>query len=143
MESASSTCPFCEIAAGRLPTTIVASDRDTIAFLDLRQFHPGHVLVIPREHVADIRVASAELAASIGAMVARVSRAVDAVFQSDGLSIWHSAGEGANQEVPHLHFHIHSRRTGDGMLRIYPSSPSYPDRAQLEEWGERLRAHIR
>jgi histidine triad (HIT) family protein len=74
--------------------------------------------------------------------VARVARAVDRVFPSDGLSIWHSAGEGANQEVPHLHFHVHPRRRGDDVLRVYPASPELPRRAVLEEWAGRLRAAI-
>ena len=102
-------CPFCEIVAGRSPATIIAADERTMSFLDLRQYHPGHVLVVPREHVADIRGVDDILAASILIAVANVARAVDAVFPTDGLSIWHSAGAGANQEVLHLHFHVHPR----------------------------------
>ena len=45
-------CAFCDIAAGRAPATIVASDALTLSFFDLRQFHPGHVLVVPRAHIA-------------------------------------------------------------------------------------------
>lgn len=135
-------CIFCEIIAGRAPATIVASDKDTIAALDLRQFHPGHVLVIPKVHVADIREASDELAAALMKTVARVARAVDTAFPSDGISVWHSAGAGANQEVPHLHIHVHPRFMGDNMLRGYPSSPNQPERSQLELWGDRLRAAL-
>lgn len=135
-----SDCIFCEIIAGRAPATIVASNDDTIAAMDLRQFHPGHVLIIPKAHVADIRDASDELAAELMKMVARVARAVDATFPSDGISVWHSAGEGANQEVPHLHIHVHPRFLGDGVLRVYPSPPNQPERKQLELWGDGLRA---
>lgn len=131
-------CAFCDILAGRLPATIVAEDALTIALLDLRQFHPGHVLVIPRQHVSDIRTADDAVAAAVMRMVARVARAVDRCFPSDGLSVWHSAGAGANQEVPHLHVHVHPRWTGDELLRIYPHSPEYPDRTTLNEWGVRL-----
>src|SRR5215213_7769007 len=99
-------CAFCDIVAGRLPATVVAADSLTLAFLDLRQFHPGHVLVIPRVHVADIRSADERTAAAILVATARVARAVDSCFPNDGLSIWHSAGQGADQEVPHLHFHV-------------------------------------
>jgi histidine triad (HIT) family protein len=136
------SCAFCEILAGRQPATVVAADEHTIAFLDLRQFHPGHVLVVPREHVPDIRDATDALAASVLVMVARVARAVNAAWPCDGLSVWHSAGAGANQEVPHLHFHVHPRHAGDDLLRIYPSSPRLPDRAELEAWGRRLRETI-
>ena len=131
-------CAFCDIVAGTRPATIVAHDALTIAFLDQRQFHPGHVLVVPRRHVSDIRGADDQMAAAILVMVARVARAVDATFPGDGLSIWHSAGAGANQEVPHLHFHIHPRRIGDGLLDVYPTPPTLPPRATLEAWGARL-----
>ena len=136
------SCVFCEIIGGRAPATVIASDEHTVAFLDVRQFHPGHVLVVPRDHVADIRSASDDIAAAVLVMVARVARAVDAVFPGDGLSVWHSAGAGANQEVPHLHFHVHPRYTADDVLRVYPSSPHLPKRAQLDEWGRRLRAAL-
>ena len=136
------SCAFCDIIAGRLPATIIAADRDVVAFLDRRQFHRGHVLVVTREHVADIREASDALAAAILAVVARVARAVSTVFPSDGLSVWHSAGIGANQEVPHLHFHVHPRLVGDDLLRVYPSSPQHPDREQLDAWGGLLRAEL-
>ena len=131
-------CVFCDIVAGRVPATIVARDEASVAFLDLRQFHPGHVLVIPRRHVADIRAADDPTAAAVLVMVARVSRAVDEVFPGNGLSIWHSAGEGAHQEVPHLHFHVHPRHIGDDLLRVYPRPPALPPRDTLEEWGARL-----
>jgi len=38
----------------------------------------------------------------------------------EGISVWHSIGEAAFQEVPHLHFHVHPRMIGDDALRIYP-----------------------
>lgn len=139
MDGDSARCAFCDIVAGRQPATAVYADEETIAFLDLRQFHPGHVLVIPRRHIADIREADEHLAGVIMATVAKVARAIDTVFPNDGLSVWHSAGPGANQEVPHLHVHVHPRRFGDGMLRIYPHAPDLPNRETLDEWGTRLR----
>jgi len=48
-------CVFCEIASRIQPASIVFEDDLTMAFMDLRQFHPGHVLVIPRQHFQDVR----------------------------------------------------------------------------------------
>jgi len=39
---------FCAIVAGDEPASVVFEDELTMAFLDIRQFHPGHVLVIPK-----------------------------------------------------------------------------------------------
>ena len=137
-----SLCVFCEIVAGRVPATVVARDARTVAFLDVRQANAGHVLVVPRLHIADIREADRRTAAAVMDGVARMARAVGRVFDNDGLSIWHSIGPAADQEVPHLHFHVHPRRHGDGLLRVYPSAPNRPRRAILDEWGERLRAAL-
>lgn len=131
-------CVFCEIIQGRAAASVVAEDELTLAIVDLRQFHAGHVLVIPRRHVVDIREADDDIAAAVFRMTARVARAVDRLFPSDGLSIWHSAGEGANQEVPHLHVHVHPRFFGDDVLRVYPHAPATPERRVLEEYRVRL-----
>ncbi len=48
-------CTFCDIANGTRPASIVYEDELTMAFIDIRQFHSGHTLVIPRRHVCDIR----------------------------------------------------------------------------------------
>ncbi len=136
----SEPCVFCAIANGTVAASIVASDELTIAFMDLRQFHPGHVLVIPRKHIVDIRQVDDTTAAAVMLMTARMSRAVDRVFVNDGLSIWHSAGEGANQEVPHMHMHIHPRHFHDKVLDVYPSAPALPSRDVLDEWAQQLRA---
>ncbi len=111
---------------------MVYQDDRTLAFMDPRQFHAGHVLVIPRSHLPDIRSLRRADAGSLMALVAAVARAVDAAFPSDGLSIWISTGPGAFQEVPHLHIHVHPRVVGDEMLRPYPSPPDQPDRVVLD-----------
>ena len=135
-------CVFCGIVSGTTPAAIVTEGALTMAFLDLRQFHPGHVLVIPRRHVPDIRALDPVTGAAVMATVIRVAKAVDAAFPSDGLSVWHSAGEGANQEVPHFHMHIHPRHVGDDVLRVYPSAPTTPRRLTLDEWAARIRARL-
>jgi histidine triad (HIT) family protein len=136
---AAEACAFCAIVAGRTPATIIAADDLTVSFLDLRQFHPGHVLVVPRAHVSDVRQADDATAASLMVNVARMARAVSSTFPNEGLSIWHSIGPAADQEVPHLHVHVHARRLDDGLLRVYPRAPPHPDRGTLDEWGTRLR----
>ena len=135
-------CLFCAIVAGEAPASVIAADALTLAFLDLRQYHAGHVLVIPRQHVPDVRTMDDATGEALMRAVARVARAVDRVFPADGLSVWHAAGPGANQEVPHLHFHVHPRRLGDRVLQVYPGPPAYPDRATLDAWAERLRSAL-
>ena len=110
-----------------------------MAFVDLRQFHAGHVLVIPKSHVPDVRSMDRETGAAVMEMVSDVARAVSDEFPGEALSIWHSVGEAGGQEVPHLHFHVHPRFAGDGMFRVYPNAPRLPDRPTLDQYAARLR----
>ena len=119
--TSTSECVFCSIAAGNAEASIVYQDDQVLAFMDPRQFHPGHVLVIPRAHTPDICSLDTVDAGPLMTIVAAMSKAVDKAFPSDGLSIWISTGPGAYQEVPHLHVHVHPRMLRDEMLRPYPS----------------------
>jgi histidine triad (HIT) family protein len=137
------TCVFCDIAHGLREASFVWEDDLTVAFVDLRQFHPGHTLVIPRRHVRDVRELDTTLGAALMPSISRVTRAVSLAFPGEGLSLWHSIGEAADQEVPHLHVHIHPRRLADGLLRIYPAAPALPGKTIRDDYAAKLRAYVR
>ena len=59
------TCVFCAILAGRLPASLVWEDAQVVAFMDLRQAVPGHVLVIPRQHAETLYDLDADSAAQV------------------------------------------------------------------------------
>ena len=127
---------------GNAPASIVFQDDLTMAFMDLRQFHPGHTLVIPRQHLDDVRDLDTATGAALMATVARIARAVAATFPNQGMSVWHAIGEAAFQEVPHLHIHVHPRIIGDSVLRVvYPRSPATPDKRVLDEFAAALRSY--
>lgn len=133
-------CAFCGIAQGTHPASVVWKDDLTVAFIDLRQFHAGHTLVIPRQHLGDVRELDVVTGTALMASVARLARAVAAAFPNQGLSVWHSIGEAAFQEVPHLHIHVHPRLLGDGLLQVYPSAAPMPDRETRDRYAARLRS---
>ena len=135
-------CDFCEIVAGRTSAAIVLDDAHTLAFADLRQANPGHFLVIPKAHIPDVRELDAEVGAALMQSVVRITRAVGVAFPNDGISLWHSIGPSAFQEVPHLHIHVHPRLPDDGVLRVYPTLPASADAATLHGYAERLRAAL-
>src|SRR5437879_12154144 len=111
-------CVFCDIASGKIASSIVTEDDSTIAFLDLRQFHAGHTLVIPRRHVRDVRDLDDTTAAALMRTIARVTRAISAVFPNEGMSLRHSIGEAALQEAPHPHVHLRPPLTEDAVLAV-------------------------
>ena len=135
-------CPFCAIVAGGLPASIVWQDDIALAFMDLRQAVPGHVLVVPREHVQDIHSLDETTAAHLMRLAVRVAKALKHAVPMDGLNLWQSNGEAGGQEVPHVHLHVQPRRQGDGLLQVYPVPPTDVDRATLDSLGAALRAQL-
>jgi histidine triad (HIT) family protein len=134
-----SSCIFCRIVARDEAASVVLDSERVLAFMDLRQFHAGHVLVVPKEHLANIyELQDVALGAELMSVIGQVSRAVRDVVEPEGMNIWQSTGEAAGQEVPHLHFHVLPRFRDDGLLRVYPSKPGYPPREELDLLATRL-----
>ena len=135
-------CVFCEIIAGTAPAAVVHETERTITVVDPRQAHPGHVLVIPKQHVENVYALPDEIAAELMQTVVRISRAVRDAFSPDGLSLWQSNGPGAHQEVPHLHIHVHPRWKGDTILRVYSGTVDKPPVNVLQDRADLIRTHL-
>jgi histidine triad (HIT) family protein len=139
----SESCTFCRIAAGNAEASIVLEGEHVVAFMDLRAFHAGHTLIIPKLHIRDVMALDdGAIAGALMSAVASVARAVERVFAADGITVWSSNGSAAGQEVFHLHLHVMPRYEGDGLLRVYPPKPGYPSRAALDEHAARIRQAI-
>jgi histidine triad (HIT) family protein len=100
-------CIFCKIVAGELPSEEVASTDGTYAFRDINPGAPTHVLVVPRQHIADaseIRPEHAELVREMLQLARRVAES-EGVAES-GYRLVFNVGEDALNSVPHLHLHL-------------------------------------
>ena len=136
-------CPFCAIVERRLQASIVAENETAVAFMDLRQAVPGHVLVVPRQHVEDVYAIDPALAGDVMALATRVARALRDLLDPPGLNLWQSNGAAGGQEVGHFHLHVQPRRHDDGLLRIYPCEVPAPEqRAALDQLAAGIRRHI-
>jgi histidine triad (HIT) family protein len=112
--AAMDTCIFCSIAAGTAPSYLVYEDDAAVAFLDLAPVRPGHTLVIPRFHVADVMAdGGARALVDVGPAVHHVSRRLMEVLKADGITILQSNRAAAGQVVFHLHLHLVPRFDGD------------------------------
>ncbi len=97
-------CLFCAIVAGTIPSDIVYSDESVVAFRDIAPKAPTHVLVIPREHYADVRELSAEPAAA-SAVLSGVTRVAADLGLSYFTTIFNTGAE-SGQTVFHVHAHV-------------------------------------
>ena len=99
-------CLFCKIVAGDIPSEEVASTDGTYAFRDLKPEAPTHVLVVPREHIADADHVRPEH----GPVLAEMLTTAQEVARKDGLDGGYrlvlNVGDDAGQTVLHMHLHV-------------------------------------
>ena len=110
-----SSCVFCRIVAKEIPATVVHEDEHTLAFMDIGQVNPGHVLVAVKKHAENIFALDEAQAAAVFRSAAKVARAIRGAFEPQGLSVYQANGAAAGQTVLHLHIHLVPRYEGDGI----------------------------
>ena len=140
MNRADSDCVFCKIVARQIPATVVHEDSDTLAFMDLGQVNPGHVLVAAKAHVENIYGLDDAQASALLRAAARVARAIRDAFSPKGLSVYQANGKPAAQTVFHFHIHLLPRHENDGMQLTWPVKN--PPREKLEEYAAKIRGKL-
>jgi histidine triad (HIT) family protein len=119
---------------------VVHEDEDTLAFMDIGQVNPGHVLVTVKKHADNIFSLDEAQAAAVFRSAAKVARAIRGAFEPQGLSVYQANGRAAGQTVFHLHLHLVPRYEGDGMALTWPVKN--PPREKLAEYAEKIRAKL-
>ncbi len=135
-----SDCVFCRIVAGQIPSTRVYEDELTVAFMDIGQVNPGHVLVAVKEHAENLYELDDARAGAVQRTAARVARAIRDAFDPQGLSVYQANGSAAGQTVFHYHVHLVPRYAGDSMALTWPVKN--PPRDELEKHAARIRENL-
>ena len=120
-------CLFCKIIAGEIPSTKVAEDERTIAFMDINPATRGHALVVPRRHAKDLMEIGPEDLAACSAMAQRVAARATEVLGADGINLVNATGAAAAQTVFHFHVHVVPRYEGDPIELPWVPTPGDPD----------------
>ena len=111
-------CIFCKIIKKEIPSHKIYEDEKTYAFLDISDDVYGHTLVIPKNHCVNIFDCSKDDLQAMSNAVQKISNHYkDIGF--DGVNIFSSNGECAEQGVFHFHIHIFPRKNNDN-LKLYP-----------------------
>lgn len=121
-------CLFCEF----LKNKEIAAENDlALAIFDGFPVNPGHVLVIPKRHVANYFELTTEEVLAIRDLLQRMKTEVDAKFHPDGYNIGVNVGADAGQSIFHVHVHLIPRYKGDvknprgGVRGVIPAKQSY------------------
>jgi len=134
-------CVFCRIVAGQIPSTRVYEDDDVLAFMDIGQVNPGHVLVAVKRHAENLYALDEAQAAAVARASVRIARAIRDAFAPGGLSVYQANGKPAGQTVLHYHVHLVPRHDNDGMQLTWPVKN--PPREKLEQSAAQLVQQLR
>jgi len=100
----------CELCR---PDQVLLEDAEAYVRFDNNSLARGHVLVVPRRHVADFFDMTAQEKASVVTLLDRAKAHIDAEFRPDGYNIGVNIGHAAGQSRMHVHVHLIPRYTGD------------------------------
>jgi histidine triad (HIT) family protein len=130
-------CLFCAIIAGSIPSQTIDSDDRTVAFMDINPATPGHALVVPRVHSADLMEIEEEDLTSSVLAAQRLARRMKEVLDADGIDLINACGAAAWQTVFHFHIHVVPRYEDDPLK--LPWVPEAGDADEIARIAERLR----
>lgn len=98
-------CLFCNIVDGQIPAKIIHHDEHVIAFNDIHPQAPVHVLVIPKQHIADLNALHETWLA--GHLLITVKKiAAQLGLEESGYRTVINCNKHGGQEVFHLHVHL-------------------------------------
>jgi ATP adenylyltransferase len=137
-------CVFCALLDGSSSEDDRVLARDELAFVTLAKYpyNPGHLLVLPVRHAADLEDLTPDEHGAIASALARSLHAVRAAADPHGFNVGLNLGRVAGAGIPeHLHWHVVPRWGGDtnfmpvvGQTRVLPEL--------LAETFEKLRPHF-
>ncbi|MDQ1474049.1 MAG: histidine triad family protein [Bryobacterales bacterium] len=132
------SCVFCDIASGKIAAEIVWRGDTALAFLDHRPLFPGHVLLIPDQHIETLADLPVSQIPPYFEAAQRLHRAVETALGAQGTFI--AINNRVSQSVPHLHTHIVPRRKGDGLKGFFWPRHHYESDDHLRETAAKIRS---
>ncbi len=111
-------CIFCDFPAAPESedrrNLIVHRTAHAFAILNRFPYNSGHLMVVPRQHGADLDALAPEAWADLQALLRRAASLLRAVYRPEGLNVGINLGKVAGAGiVDHLHWHLVPRWAGD------------------------------
>ena len=133
-------CIFCKIAAGEIPSATLYEDDDFRVIFDASPATKGHVLILPKEHAANVFELSEETASKVFVLAKKIATVLKEVTGCEGVNILQNNGEIAGQTVFHFHMHIIPRYKGDTVNIGW--TPGKADADEINELKEKIAAGL-
>ena len=100
----------CELCA---PESVLSENALAYVRPDNHSLSPGHVLVVPKRHVADFFEMTLQEQLAIVELLREAQQLVHAKHSPDGYNIGVNIGQAAGQSRMHVHVHLIPRYLGD------------------------------
>ncbi|MFA5131350.1 MAG: HIT family protein [Patescibacteria group bacterium] len=114
-------CIFCKIINHEIPCYQVYEDDQVLVFLDIKPVNPGHLLVLPKQHYANIEETPEDVLIELVKVIKKMGKLLKDKLGVAGYNVTENNDPVAGQGVPHLHFHLIPRHEGDGHV-TWPQS---------------------
>lgn len=97
---------FSKVIRREIPAEIVYEDDLAIAFKDIHPQAPVHILVIPKQAIAQLADIESQDHALMGHLLLTVKRVAQQAGLNNGYRVVINTGTDGGQTVNHLHLHI-------------------------------------
>lgn len=107
MTNETATCELC------VPNQVVSENALAYARYDNNSLSRGHVLVIPKRHVANFFDMTDAEQSAVLALLREAQASIQAQHSPDGYNIGVNVGKAGGQSRMHVHVHLIPRYAGD------------------------------
>lgn len=127
-------CIFCKILNGEIPSAKLYEDEDFAIILDVGPASFGHVLIIPKDHYANLFEMPEEMLSKCMKLAKVWGDKLVKALNADGLNLVQNNGLAAGQTVFHYHLHMIPRYEGDSVGGLWtPGSLSEEQKKEILE----------
>lgn len=133
-------CLGCKLANEEEKIYKVYEDDYVTCFLDHAPFYPGHTLIVPKQHVVEVDELDDVVARSIMDASKIITKAIQSVYEPDGITICQNGG--IFNELTHYHVHVVPRNKERSFAEFYTVQPEEKKNHNFEETKNLLKEAI-
>jgi histidine triad (HIT) family protein len=142
-------CPLCQIARGEVTEkgnqepSVIWRDASITVFVAGKWWrsNPGHVIVIPNEHIENLYDMPEEMGHKIFDASKKIAIALKETYKCDGVSTRQHNEPAGNQDVFHFHLHIFPRYEGDN-LYLNQKDTFWPSQTEKQPFVDKLKDYF-
>ena len=133
-------CKFCGILAGEIECQTIYEDEYVVAFLDRSPVNPGHILVVPREHILSVWHLEPGAYARLFKVVKQMANAIQSAFNPNRVGTLV-----AGFDIDHAHVHVIPMKCRDDVAtkRVHSNEWAQPTPAELAATARAIQGKLR